>query len=72
MPGALFALPCQACGSTTDVVVRDTIVCNRCDRSYLVKFGHLIEIVRRDGRIDHEHGPAQRRSSLAPRGRLRT
>ena len=52
MPGALFALPCPECGSPTELVVRDTIVCSRCERSYRVKFGHLLETTRIEGRLE--------------------
>ena len=60
MPGALFALPCPDCGSAMEIAVRDTVICVECDRAFLVRFGHLIEISRIDGHREREHRRATR------------
>ena len=67
MPGALFALPCPKCGSAMEIAVRDTVICVDCDRAFLMKFGHLIEIspIDRHRHLTHRRAPRGNRPRLA-------
>jgi hypothetical protein len=52
MHGALFALPCPACGGALEIQVPSVARCRACDRSYHAAFGYLIlvshEVAGRD------------------------